>query len=315
MQLTMPSETWICDNSRMIGKLTNTLRLALALLLMFMNTLVHVLPLLVIALMKMIIRIAPITRLCDRWLIGLAQSWIAVNSRSLALFTDTVVQVVGLPQSSLCGHFLVLCNHQSWVDIPVLQSLFNRRLPLLRFFLKRQLIWVPLLGLAWWALDFPFMRRHSKAELAKKPGLAGRDLAATRQACEKFKHIPVSIMNFVEGTRFTQAKHDHQASPYRHLLKPRGGGTALVLDVMGEQIDTIVDVTLVYPRGKPGFLQYLGNKVPEIRVHIRLLPVPTALRGGNYQQDAHYRQQFQVWLNQLWQEKDERIGQLLSEPS
>ena len=295
----------------MIGKLFDWLRLSAALLLLLLNTVMHVLPLLLVALCKLLLPLLAVRKLLDRGLIAIAESWIGVNSLALDALTNTHIQVAGLPEVDRNGHYLVLCNHQSWVDIPVLQKLFNRRLPFMRFFLKQQLIWVPLLGLAWWALDFPFMRRHSKQQLAKQPQLAGRDLAATRRACKKFRHIPVSIMNFVEGTRFTDAKHDRQQSPFVHLLKPRSGGTALVLDALGDCIDTVVDVTMVYPHGRPGFLQYLANGVPEIRVHIRLLQVPDDLRGGDYMGNAEFRQRFQDWLNRLWQEKERRIQKLL----
>ena len=295
----------------MMGKLLDWLRLSAALLMLLLNTVVHVLPLLLVALCKLLLPLLVVRKLLDRGLIAIAESWIGVNSLALDVLTNTHIEVAGLPEVDRSGHYLVLCNHQSWVDIPVLQKLFNRRLPFMRFFLKQQLIWVPLLGLAWWALDFPFMRRHSKQQLAKQPQLAGRDLEATRRACKKFRDIPVSIMNFVEGTRFTESKHDRQQSPFAHLLKPRSGGTALALDALGDCIDTVVDVTMVYPQGRPGFLHYLANGVPQIRVHVRLLPVPDELRGGDYQGNAEFRQRFQDWLNRLWLEKERRIQKLL----
>ena len=108
--------------------------------------------------------------------------------------------------------------------------------PFLKFFLKKELIWVPILGIAWWALDFPFMKRYSAAVLKKRPHLRGKDIEITRQACKKFKSLPVSIMNFVEGTRFTREKHDKQKSPFTHLLKPKAGGIGFVLSTMGEQL-------------------------------------------------------------------------------
>ena len=162
------------------------------------------------------------------------------------------------------GHYLVLANHQSWVDIPVLQKCFNRRIPLLRFFLKSQLFWVPLMGLAWWALDFPFMKRYTREQVERRPELAGRDIASTRRACEKFRSIPVAVMNFIEGTRFTPAKHAAQQSPYRHLLKPKSGGVAFVIDAMGDGLQAILDVTIVYPGGRPTLLDLFGDKVAEV---------------------------------------------------
>jgi 1-acyl-sn-glycerol-3-phosphate acyltransferase len=291
--------------------LPRPLRVSVAALALMLNTLVHVAPLMLVALLKALLRWPRPRSACDRALMAIAASWIDCNSALFERLTDTRVVVTGLPEPMPEGHFLVICNHQSWVDIPVLQNLFNRRLPLLRFFLKSQLFWVPLLGLAWWALDFPFMKRYSRAQIARKPELAGRDIEATRKACRKFRRIPVSVVNFVEGTRFERAKHAEQGSPYTHLLKPRAGGTAFVLDAMGETLDTLVDVTIVYPDGAGELGALFGNRIPEIRVHIELSTIPERFRSGNYQQDSEYRAEFQAWINQLWTAKDARIESLL----
>ncbi len=288
-------------------------RIAAATLALTLNTLVHVGPLLLIALIKAVLRLDPVRDLCDRWLMAIAASWIDINSWMIDHLTGTRIKVNGLPGAMPDGHFMVICNHQSWVDIPVLQKLFNRRLPFLRFFLKSQLIWVPLLGLAWWALDFPFMKRYSREQIARRPELAGRDIAATRKACAKFSRIPVAIVNFVEGTRFSLAKHASQKSDFEHLLKPRAGGTAFVLDAMGDTLDTLVDVTLVYPQGASELGDLFADRIPEIRVDIRLLPIPERFRHGSYAEDADYRAEFQQWLNELWQHKDATIRRLLAE--
>ncbi|HWR96510.1 MAG TPA: acyltransferase, partial [Arenimonas sp.] len=201
------------------------------------------------------------------------------------------------------GHYLVLSNHQSWVDIMVLQAVFNRRIPFMRFFLKQQLIWVPLLGLAWRALDFPFMKRHSKSQIQKRPELAGQDIAATRKACEKFFGKPVSIMIFPEGTRFTPAKHAQQQSPFARLLKPKSGGMAYALDAMGRGLHAILDVTLLYPNGKPGMWDLIADRIKTVHVDVRLREIPEALRNGDYENDRTFRVAFQRWMNGLWQEK------------
>ena len=299
-----------------MNKIWLGLRQAGATGLLALNSIIHITPLLVVALMKLIIRWRPVTRLCDRMLMGLAASWIDVNSWMMDHLTQTQVEVVGWPDEGLetlaQGHYLLIANHQSWVDIPVLQKVFNRRLPMLRFFLKSQLIWVPILGLAWWALEFPFMKRYTRAQIEKNPELAGKDLETTKKACEKFKSIPVTIVNFVEGTRFSMAKHKAQASPYHHLLKPRAGGTAYVLEAMDQQLDTLVDVTIVYPEGKGELFDLFANRIPRVRVLLNFIPIPQALKDGRYQDDAAHRAKFQAWLNGLWEDKDERIAKQAS---
>lgn len=203
----------------------------------------------------------------------------------------------------------MFCNHQSWVDIPVLQKIFNRRIPFLRFFLKQELIWVPLLGPAWWALDFPFMKRYSRQTLLRHPELQGKDREATRRACEKFRHMPVSVMNFAEGTRFTQAKHAAQSSPFRYLLRPKAGGVAFVLDAMGEALHAILDVTIVYPNGSCTIMDLIAGRVREIRVHVLERPMEAGLIGS-YDEDTAFRGRIKAWMNTLWSEKDVQVARM-----
>jgi 1-acyl-sn-glycerol-3-phosphate acyltransferase len=280
------------------------------LLLIVANTLLHATPLLAVALFKALLPLDRLRRACNPVLTGLGESWIAVNSAMIGLFTRTRF-AIDLPASlRVDGHYLVLANHQSWVDIVVLQKVFNRRVPFLRFFLKRQLFWVPVLGLCWWALDFPFMGRYTRRQIEKNPELGRRDREITQRACEKFRDIPVSVMNFVEGTRFTAAKHARQDSPYRHLLKPKSGGVAYVLDAMGTTLQSVLDVTVVYPAGLPTMIDLIGGRIPEVRVVVRERPIPVDLLGGDYQTDRAFRVRFQTWINALWSDKDEQIARL-----
>lgn len=285
-------------------------RVAPILLLIVANTLVHALPLLAVAVVKAVLPFKRARLACNPVLIGFAEGWIAVNSRMIDRLTRTRFQVEMPPSLQPDGHYLVLANHQSWVDIVVLQKIFNRRIPFLRFFLKRQLFWVPVLGLCWWALDFPFMGRYTRKQIAKNPELGRRDMEATRRACEKFLDIPVSVMNFVEGTRFTPQKHATQTSPYRHLLKPKSGGVAFVIGAMGQSLRAVLDVTIVYPGGRPTIVDLIGGRIPEVRVSVRQRPIPEALIDGDYQEDRAFRARFQQWMNGLWEEKDVEIERL-----
>jgi 1-acyl-sn-glycerol-3-phosphate acyltransferase len=289
-------------------------RVALILLLIAANTLVHCVPLLLAGLVKAILPFRAVRLAVNPVLTTMAESWISVNSAMIDAFTGTRFEVEEEGGVQRDGHYLVLANHQSWVDILVLQKVFNRHAPLMRFFLKRQLFWVPVLGLAWWALDFPFMGRYSRKEIARNPELGKRDVEATRRACEKFRDIPVAVMNFVEGTRFTPAKHASQASPYAHLLKPKSGGVAFVLDAMGQGLHSILDVSIAYPAGRPSMMDLMANRIPVIRVKVRQRPIPAELMDGNYQDDRAFRARFQQWMNGLWQEKDADLERLLQSP-
>lgn len=294
----------------MFASLPRLLRVPLVVLLLSLNVVVHVVPLFALTLVKLLLPFAAGRRACSRGLVAIAESWIGVNNALFDLFTRIRWQVEGVDGLRRDGNYLVLCNHQSWVDIPVLQKVFNRRIPFLRFFLKQQLVWVPLLGPAWWALDFPFMKRYSRETLARHPELRGRDRDATRRACAKFRHLPVSVMNFVEGTRFTAAKHDAQDSPYRHLLRPRAGGLAFVLDAMGDALHAILDVTIVYGEGPRSMKDLVAGRIRDIRLHVRERPIDATLRG-DYENDAAFREHFQVWVNAMWQAKDAQVDRML----
>jgi len=293
------------------------LRAIVGVLLVSASTCLHVLPLLAAALVKAMVRIAPVRRSCDRLLIGIAENWIGVNTFLLRTCTHTYIDVrssdIDVRSSealTLKGRYLVLCNHQSWVDIPVLQAVFNRKIPFLRFFLKSELIWVPLLGLAWWALDFPFMKRHSRAAIARCPKLAGEDIETTRRACEKFQGIPISILNFPEGTRLTLLKHASQKSPYRRLLKPKAGGVALVLETMKGGLDGILDVTVSYPEGSPSIADLFADRVREVRVDITRCDIPARLAQGDYAKDPAAQDEIRAFLNDLWAAKDARLSSM-----
>jgi len=285
----------------------------IASLLLALNALFWVPILLAFAIVKLVLPFKAVRLLIDPMLVAIAEAWISCNSGWMALTQRTEWDVEGISGLDPRGWYLVNSNHQTWADIFVLQHLFNRRIPLLKFFIKNQLKWVPVMGLAWWALDFPFMRRHGEEYLKLHPEMRGKDQEATRRACEKFALIPTSVMNFLEGTRFTPAKHAKQNSPYRHLLKPKAGGIALALNAMGDKFRAILDVTIVYPDGAPNFWEFLCGKLKRVIVRVQILPVPEHLMHSDYAGDAEVRAAFQRWVQQLWQDKDAQIARLLAE--
>ena len=283
----------------------------IASLLMALNALLWVPILLLFSAVKLVLPFKAVRLLIDPILLFIAESWISGNKGWMDLTQRTRWDVEGVEGLDPHSWYLVNSNHQSWVDILVLQYLLNRKIPLLKFFIKQQLIWVPVMGLAWWALDFPFMRRHSEDYLRKHPEMRGKDQETTRRACEKFALIPTSVMNFLEGTRLTAAKQAQQQSPYQHLLKPKAGGMALALNAMGDKFQSILDVTIVYPDGVPTFIDFLAGRLHRVTVRVRRLPIPVPLRNGDYAQDPQFREAFSKWVQLIWQEKDVQIASLL----
>lgn len=294
----------------MLNFLPAPLKGVLVVLLILLNTIIFLPFLLLFAIIKLVIPVTAVRKVCTVIVNGIAWYWIGFNNTLVKLFHKVEWDVRGAQELSRKHWYLVTCNHQSWTDIPAIQYVLNSKIPLLKFFLKKQLIWVPLLGVAWWALDFPFMHRHTKEQIAKRPELKGKDIAATRAACEKFRYTPVTIFNFMEGTRFTPEKQARQNSPYKNLLKPRAGGTAFVFGAMGEMIHTMLDVTIVYPNGKPGIWDYLCGRVDKIIIDIRTREVPERFLGMDYEGNRELRVDFQRWISEIWAEKDARIEEL-----
>ena len=282
----------------------------LAFSLLLLNIVFWVPILLAFAAIKLVLPFKSVRVAIDPVLLFIAEAWISMNSNWMRLTQRTEWDVQGIDGLDPKSWTMVSSNHQSWVDIFVLQHLLNRRIPLLKFFLKQQLIWVPIMGLAWWALEFPFMRRHSEAFLKKHPEMRAKDQETTRKACEKFSLIPTSVMNFLEGTRFTAAKHAKQQSPYQYLLKPKAGGLALALQAMGDKFQSVLDVTIYYPEGVPTFWSFLSGKVHRVVVRIRPVQVPKALLGGDYGQDPTFRAAFSDWVAELWRIKDTQLADL-----
>ncbi|WBA82016.1 acyltransferase [Endozoicomonas sp. GU-1] len=291
----------------MLSSIPAFLRGCLSASVLAINTLVMSIPLLAFSLSRFLMPIKPWQKLCTRLCIAIAECWISINSGWMKLTRRMQWQIAGLDSLQKDEWYLVTCNHQSWADIFIVQHLLNRRIPMLKFFLKQELIWVPVIGLCWWALDFPFMKRYSRAYLEKHPEKRGEDLKATRKACEKFRDVPVSVFNFIEGTRFTDAKHKQQKSSFQYLLKPRAGGVGFVLGAMDQQLRTLINITIVYQDGVPSFWDFLCGRGDAINVRIEKQTISDAYLGRDYSNDEVFREQCQNWVNELWTEKDQLI--------
>lgn len=239
-------------------------------------------------------------------------AWIDANNLIMSLPTKITWEIEGHGTLKKDHWYFVFSNHQSWVDILVLQKVFNRKIPLLKFFLKRELLWsLPMGGLACWALDFPFMKRYSKTQLKKNPELKNKDLETTKLACNKFKLRPTTVMNFLEGTRFTPVKQQERSSPYQHLLRPKAGGVAFVVNELKEFITEVLDVTIIYNYPEPTFWNLLCGRITHIYVSYEIVTLEPN-QYGDYYHDSVFRKQFQGWLNDRWRLKDALIAAHLS---
>ncbi|MEM1440126.1 MAG: acyltransferase [Pseudomonadota bacterium] len=282
----------------------------IALIAVVSNIVFWFIPIMLFAIVRFVLPFATVRRFTSRVLMACGENWISVNSWLLESTQGTKFRITGTDNLRRQDWYLIASNHQSWVDIVVLQRVFNRRIPFLKFFIKHVLIWVPFLGQAWWAMDMPFMKRYSRKFLEKNPHLKGKDLEATRKSCERFAEVPTSVINFVEGTRFAPEKHAKANSPYTNLLPPRAGGIAFALSVMGDQFRSLLDVTIVYPGGSKSFWQMCTGELKEVVVDVREISVEPWMSEGDYLEDPEFRARFQAWLTDLWVEKDQRFAEL-----
>lgn len=245
-------------------------------------------------------------------MLRIGSEYIRGNDRIHKLFHRTKWDVTGLEDLSPDKSYLVLSNHLSTADIPVLQSIFLGRIPFPRFFIKQQLVWIPFLGQALWALDMPIMKRYSKSKLKQRPQLRGKDLETARKACEHLREHPVTLLNFAEGTRFTREKHYRMKPPYQNLLRPKSGGVHAVLEGLHEGLSAILNVTIVYPgHESPSFSDLAFGRIPCITVRVeKLEPGKNGVPSLEVIQSDKGQQATREWLKELWRRKDMLVNEI-----
>ncbi|WP_045853706.1 acyltransferase [Raoultella terrigena] len=293
--------------SRLLAAITLPLSIALTILV----TIICSVPIIIAGVIKLLVPIPAVWRAISHFCNFMMYCWCEGLALLLYLNPGLKWDVQGLEGLNKKNWYLLISNHHSWADIVVLCVLFRKHIPMNKYFLKQQLAWVPFIGLACWALDMPFMRRYSRGYLIRHPERRGKDVATTRRSCEKFRAYPTTIVNFVEGSRFTEEKQHQTRSPYSNLLPPKAAGVAMALNVLGSQFDKLLDVTLCYPQNnRRPFYDMLCGRLKRITVQVNLMPVAEELHG-DYVNDKNFKRRFQRWLNELWQEKDARLTEML----
>ena len=278
-----------------------TLRGITAALFISISTVLWCIPLFLMGLVHFLFPINAFRSGLGRFMDRIIDGWVFSNRFMVQCLHITHIEKPPLLQELDRNHWnVVVCNHQSWTDILVLQNTLLGHIPPLKFFTKKALIYVPLLGIAMWLLGFPYVRRYSTAQLEKDPSLREHDRSATLKACHGFLQRPTSVLNFLEGTRYSNEKKLNQSSPYSHLLTPKTGGLGYVCDALDPHIDNIIDVTIVYPDGPPGFWAFLCGRCSRVYFQARRYPSPPVDRDGRKE-----------WVDGLWREKDVEISRML----
>ena len=280
---------------------------ALSFFLIIINTLFWCLFLLSIAVLKLLVPIESWKRLCTKWIIAIGECWIFCNGLWIKLLHKPEWTVSGFDSLNQSEWYLTMANHQSWADIFVLQGITNRKIPMLKFFMKDVLIWVPVIGLAWWALDMPFLKRYTEEQIKKNPSRRGKDVIEMKKSFGRFARYPVSIFSFAEGTRFTEAKHASQDSPYDQLLRPKSGGIGLTLSTM-PYIKKVLDFTIKYNSNYRTFWDFLCGRMSSVEIQVKIIDVPENLVQKNYMEDEKFREELKEWLYSVWEEKNKFLN-------
>ena len=280
---------------------------ALSFFLVVVNTLFWCFFLLSIAIFKLLVPIESFKRLCTKWIIAIGECWIFCNGLWIRLLHKPQWTVTGFDSLNQSDWYLAMANHQSWADIFVLQGITNRKVPMLKFFMKDVLIWVPVIGLAWWALDMPFLKRYTEEQIKKDPSLRGKDVIEMKKSFGRFARYPVSIFSFSEGTRFTEAKRVSQDSPYDQLLRPKSGGIGLTLSTM-PYIKKVLDFTIKYNSKHRTFWDFLCGRMSNVEIQVKIIDVPENLLQKNYIEDEKFREELKEWLYSVWEEKNKFLN-------
>ena len=280
---------------------------SLSFLLLVINTLFWCSFLLTIAVFKLLLPIESWKTLCTKWIIAIGECWIFCNGLWIKLLHKPEWTVSGFDSLNQSDWYLTMANHQSWADIFVLQGITNRKIPMLKFFMKDVLIWVPVIGLAWWALDMPFLKRYTEEQIKKNPSLRGKDVIEMKKSFDRFARYPVSIFSFAEGTRFTEAKRASQDSPYDQLLRPKSGGIGLTLSTM-PYIKKALDFTIKYNSNYRTFWDFLCGRMSYVEIQVKIIDVPGNLVQKNYIEDEKFREELKEWLYSIWEEKNKFLN-------
>ena len=208
------------------------------------------------------------------------------------------------------GTYLILANHQSWIDIMMVMVVLGKGTTLPRFFMKWELVYMPVINICAWVLDFPIMRRYTQEDIKDRPELKNRDFDYAHEVLSRNPERQCVVVNYAEGTRFTPEKHRKNRSPYKHLLKPKVGGPQLALDCLRGRLDGIIDITLAYPGAKVSVWRLMAGRVPKVMIHVERIELPDGLEKTP--ETLAELKAFRGWMNSIWAKKDARIDQMIN---
>lgn len=171
---------------------------------------------------------------------------------------------------------VVILNHQTMADITVLlmYAKDQGRLGDLKWYVKDVLKYVPGIGWGMVFLDCLFIKRNWTDDKDKIQAVFAKVIKYS---------IPVWIISFLEGTRFTQAKKERsqayaakQGLPIlNHVLIPRTKGFVATVQGMENHIQAVYDLTIGYVGKTPTLRDWVKGYVKEVHLDIKRFPIST----------------------------------------
>ena len=148
------------------------------------------------------LKLIPLPRLQTQVITPLAHGFYRAAVRINSFWMQRVVGIEITIEGSINRHPnpIVVCNHQSWFDIPLVQEVIAGQGPIVQFLIKRELVWVPIIGWICLVLNFPMLNRSGAASDR------ALDLAAIESAAQKLGRAPCALLVFAEGSRFSTEK-------------------------------------------------------------------------------------------------------------
>ena len=197
------------------------------------------------------------------------------------------------------GQYTIMANHQSHMDILMLIAFGVGKLPPLKFFLKRSLMYVPFMGWFCYLMGYPFVDRFSKGQLRQASQRTQQQQTLLRD-CRALFTQPVGLVVFVEGTRFSVKKANKYR--YTHVLPPQSKGLALALS--SQASPRLLNITMAYDKPNISVWQVLSGQVRRVVVTM----VEEDVRVPNLSNQEEMKG-LHVWLVDKWLQKDAYLVQ------
>ena len=271
---------------------------------LLINSGIVFLPLVFFSLIKVIVPIKRVQYHCTTVVQALASFWVSFTILITKMLSPTEIEFEQNTKLSKKNTYLVISNHKSWLDTLVLMLAFHKKIPFPKFFMKSQMFFVPIIGMVCWALEFPAMKRYSKSYIAQHPEKKGKDIEMTQKYCKNLSDRPTTIVNFVEGTRYTKEKAVD--TKYSYLLNPKAGGIAVILKSLSDRMIGVLNTTIVYDNPNQTLWDFMICRTKKIKIKVDFIPIKD-VPLGDYFNNAEDKQIFQDWLNNLWLNKDKYI--------